>query len=309
MPAVTLPMARDTAPVELTVRGIIQRIIWRNAIMSYIPFVPIQGITTQYAREVSLGDTQYAGPTDAIVANTAAEFSLQSQTLTTLAVQIQVPRIIQYGVGGQFDQMQLQVSSRSKELGRIWQRDFFQGLGINNQISGLVSLVEPDFVQGSHAASVPFNTNLWDDMIESTDMPLDAIVVSRREFKSFIQEMKGLGGTTPEHYMLLDTQGGTPIQAPMYRRIPVFETSLIPTNLPNDTDNAGSYMFGIHFDDGSLTEGVCGIVPDDQFLGIDVQGLGTSFNFNQDETRLAWYTNVVNTNPNSLVMYTGINGQ
>lgn len=300
MASVTLAESAKLAQDEL-VAGVIENIVTVNQMFSVLPFDGIEGNALSYNRENALGavgvlgvgdsiTTQSTNPIDASTGGKAAATFTNVQTgLTTILGDANVNGLIQATRSGDGnDQKAVQVASKAKHLGRVFQHMLINGTGANDQFTGLIGLCAAgqtvDTGTNGGPLSFAFLDNLLDLVVDKDGM-VDYILMPARTIRSYKALLRGLGGASINETVALPS-GERVIS---YSGVPIFRNDYIPTDQTKVASSNTTTIFAGTFDDGSRTHGIAGLTAA-QMSGINVVEVGEAEDTDESITRVKWYS-------------------
>ncbi len=306
MPSVTLPESAKLDQDQL-VTGIIENIITVNRFFEVLPFDGIAGNALAYNRENVLGPvaTTGIGDTDGVIgplasggtnlaarqaAKDAATFTQVTSTLTTIMGDAEVNGLIQAtrSSGGN-DQTAIQIASKAKSAGRMYQDLLITGTGTNFTFPGLLSLCPSSQLVDNAVNGENLSFALLDEMIDlvvDKDGQVDYMLFPARTIRSYYALLRALGGASIGDVVTLPS--GT--QVPAYRGIPIFRNDYLPTNQVKGGSGAtATTIFAGTLDDGSRQVGIAGLTAETE-VGIRVVDVGESESKDDRIWRVKWYS-------------------
>lgn len=300
MASVTLVESAKLAQDEL-VAGVIENIITVNRMFEMVPFDGVEGNALAYNRENALGEVVLGGVGTSISSGSAnpitsgtdgkaaATFTKVTSTLTTIMGDAEVNGLIQATRSGDGnDQRAVQVGSKAKHLGRVWQHMLINGTGSSDQFDGLINLcvagqTVPTGANGA-ALSFAFLDELM-DLVTDKDGQVDYFTMHARTLRSYNALLRALGGASIGDTVTLPS--GT--QVPAYRSVPIFRNDYIPIDQVKGSGSAQTTIFAGTFDDGSRQHGIAGLTAA-QESGIRVVEVGEAEDKDESITRVKWYS-------------------
>jgi len=301
MASVTLAESAKLAQDDL-VAGVIENIITVNQMFEIIPFDGIEGNSLQYNRENVLGGAGVAGvgtvyddgtdtnpiPGETAGIKAAATFTSVFSGLTTIVGDAEVNGLIQATRSSDGnDQTAVQIASKAKHCGRIWQHMFINGTGAANQFDGLINLVAAGQTRTSATNGQTLTLSILDDvmfLVTSKDGQVDYFAMNKRELIAYRALLRALGGAAIMEVVQLPS--GKEIIA--YSGVPVLRNDYIPTDQTQGTSSVASTIFAGCFDDGSRSNGIAGLTASTQ-AGINVVDVGESETKDERIWRVKWY--------------------
>lgn len=299
MASVTLAESAKLAQDEL-VAGVIEEIVTVNQIFNLLPFDGIEGNALAYNRENAIGAAGVGGVGDSITTDVtnpitavaggkaAATFTRVSSTLTTIIGDAEVNGLIQATRSGDGnDQKAVQVASKAKHLGRIYQYLLVNGTGASDQFEGVISLCTAgqtvDTGVNGSALTFPILDELM-DLVTDKDGDVDYIMMHSRTLRSFRALLRGLGGAGINE--TIELPGGYRVLS--YNGVPIFRNDWIPIDQTKGGSSNTTTIFAGTFDDGSRTHGIAGLTAS-KMSGINVVEVGESEDKDESITRVKWY--------------------
>lgn len=315
MSTVTLAESAKLAQNELTA-GVIEDIITLNSMFAFMPFDSFTGNALQYTREATLGGAgaievgNVIGTADENALDVAlggggtglardpATFTTVTAGLTTLLGQADVNNLIQATRSGDGnDQAAIQISSKAKHLGRLYQHLLVEGNDTNaEEFDGLktilaaVSGTAQDVATGTNggALSFAFLDELC-DLVTSKDGQVDFLMMPKRTIRAYKALLRALGGTTPgDTSMDVIGTDGTERTILAYDGIPIFRNDFIPVNVTKGSSSNTTSIYAGCFDDGSRSNGIAGLTSEVD-AGIEVVDVGESETKDEHIWRVKWY--------------------
>jgi hypothetical protein len=252
MASVTLAESAKLSRDEM-VQGIIENIITVNQMYAVLPFDDIDGNALAYNRENALGGAGVFGVGDAIddstdknpitgetaPAKSAATFTQVTSGLTTILGDAEVNGLIQATRSASNDQTAVQIASKAKHCGRIFQWMLVNGTGANDQFDGLVNLCAASQMVTPAADGTALALDTLDnlmDLVTAKDGQVDYFAMNARERRKYRTLLRALGGASIAE--VVELPDGTTIMA--YSGVPVFRNDYIPiTATQGNATNAG----------------------------------------------------------------------
>lgn len=297
MASVTLAESAKLSENDL-MAGVIENIITVNPIFDVLPFEGIEGNALAYNRELLLGEVGLGGVgtlvsaaanplTGATNAKAAATFTQVTASLTTIMGDAEVNGLIQATRSNINDQKAVQVASKAKHLGRVYQNMMINGSGAAEQFPGLALLCEAGQKVATGTDGGPLSFAFLDqviDLVLDKDGAVDYLMMHARTIRSYYALLRGLGGASIGDVVTLPS-GRT---VPGYRGIPIFRNDYIATNVTKGSSTNTTSIFAGTFDDGSRSHGIAGLTAAD-LAGIQVVEVGEAEDKDETITRVKWY--------------------
>lgn len=300
MPSVTLPESAKLAQSQL-VAGIIESIVTVNRMFQVLPFVGIDGNSLAYNREQALGSAGVAGVGDDITADVVdpitgtvggkdpATFERVNANLTTILGDAEVNGLVQATRSGDGnDQKAVQIASKAKKVGRVFQHMLINGTGAGNQFDGLGNLCPVSQKVDTGVNGTPFKLDIFDDLInliKDKDGQVDYFAMNGRTINSYFRALRALGGASITETVQLPSGDSVP----GYRGVPIFRNDYIAIDQTKGSQADTTTIFSGTLDDGSMQHGISGLTAD-RMSGIQVVEVGELESRDESLTRVKWYS-------------------
>ena len=309
MASQTLAEAKKLINNEI-VAGVVQDIIDINPLYSLLPFVGYTGQALLVNRENALGDAGTYDVDDAITSKAAATFTQGTFTATKLIGDVEMDGLVQaQSASAGVDQLAIEISSKAKSIGRLFQTGIAQGTGVAPDMNSLDSMVDSGQLTSASAGQA-LSFELLDeglDLVLSKDGEVDWMMMPSRTMRSYKVLLRALGGT-PGDWVVTLPDGRTTIA---YEGIPIFKNTFLSVA---ETANGGALTGGAltsvwmgNFDDGSEKVGVAGIHPMSVPAGIMVEAIGKQEAKDNEIVRVKQYANFANFNRKAIARLVSIN--
>ena len=292
------------------VAGVVQDIIDVNPMYAQLPFVGYTGQALLVNRENALGDAGLYAVDASITSKAAATFTQVPFTATKIIGDVEIDGLVQaQSAAAGVDQLAVEISSKAKSVGRIFQQGMATGTGTSPQMNSLHSLVDAgQYTTASAGQALSFA--LLDELLDlvlSKDGQVDWIMMPARTIRSYKVLLRALGGASVNEVVTL-TDGRTVVG---YEGIPIFRNSFLSTvetaNGAALTGGALTSVWAGNFDDGSEKVGIAGIHPASVPAGIQVEMIGKQEAKDNEIVRVKQYANFVNFNRKGIARLTSIN--
>lgn len=305
MASVTLAESAKLCQDEL-VAGVIENVITVNPFFELLPFDGIDGNALAYNREnalgaagvMNIGDSATSDAVNPIDSSTgakaAATFTAKTSLLTTILGDAEVNGLIEVTRSGRGnDQKAVQVASKAKHVGRIYQHMLVNGTGSYPQFMGLLGLVASGqkVDTGTDGSNLSFDIlDALLDLVKDKDGQVDYIVMNSRPHRAFLSLLRSLGGAHIDEALALPS--GNKVQ--MYRGVPIFRNDWLPiTETRGATTGSTTTIIAGTFDDGSRSHGIAGLTASND-AGIKVVEVGEKEDKDESITRVKWYCGLAN---------------
>ena len=309
MASQTLAEAKKLVQDQL-IMGVVQDIIDINPMYSLLPFAGYSGQAILVNRENALGDAGLYAVDATITNKAAATFTQVPFTSTKLIGDVELDGLVQaQSVGGGVDQLAVEISSKAKAVGRLFQQGIATGTGTSPQMNSLHSLVDSgQFTTASAGQALSFA--LLDELLDlvlSKNGDVDWLMMPARTIRSYKILLRALGGTSATEVLSLPDGR----QVIGYEGIPIFKNSFLSVvETANGAALAGGALASVwagNFDDGSEKIGVAGIHPIAVPAGIQIEMIGKQEARDNDIVRVKQYANFCNFNRKGLARLPSIN--
>lgn len=309
MASQTLAEAKKLINNEI-VAGVVEDIISINPLYSLLPFQGYSGQAILVNRENALGDAGLYAVDATITAKNPATFVQVPYTATKLIGDVEMDGLVQaQSVGAGVDQLAVEISSKAKSIGRLFQGGMATGTGVSPEMNSFHSMVDSgQYTTASLGQALSFA--LLDellDLVKSKDGEVDALTMPARTMRSYKVLLRALGGV-PADWLISFSDGRTTIG---YEGIPIFKNEYLSVaetaNGAALTGGALTSVWAFNFDDGSQKVGVSGIYPVAVPAGIQVEMIGAQEAKDSEIVRVKQYANFANFSRRALARLPSIN--
>ena len=289
----TLAMAKLLINDEI-VSGVAQDIIDVNPLYSMLPFTGYEGQAIIVNRELALGDAAVYAVGATITAKAASTVTRTTFAATKIIGDAEMDLLVQAtSAGGGVDQLAIEISSKAKNVGRLFQLGMFTGTGSTPAMNSLDSMVDAgQLTTASTTQTLDFE--LLDelmDLVKSKDGQVDFIFMAARTMRSYRALLRDLGGTPADWVM--NMPDGRKVMG--YEGIPIFKSDFAPiVEKLNGTSITGGALTSVWagcWDDGSNKIGLAAIHPVAVPAGIVTEYVGKKAALDEDIWRVKWYVN------------------
>jgi len=308
MTAQTLAEAKKLINNEI-VAGVAQDIIDVNPLYASLPFIGYEGQAILVNRENALGDSGVLAVDATITTKAAATFIQDTFSATKLIGDVEMDGLVQaQSSAAGVDQTAIEISSKAKSIGRLFQTGMATGTGSTPEMNSLHSMADSGQFTAT-AATQTLSFKLMDeamDLVLSKDGEVDWCMMPARTMRSYKVLLRALGGT-PGDWVVTLPDGRTTIA---YESVPIFKNTFLPVvETANGAAITGgaltSVWFG-NFDDGSQKIGVAGIHPMSVPAGLMVEAVGKQEAKDNEIIRVKQYANFANFNRKGIARLTSI---
>ena len=317
MASVTLVESAKLAQDEL-VAGVIENIITVNQSFQALPFDDIDGNSLKYNRESVLGGVGVTGVGTTLDDSTdlnpitgetapvkaAATFTEVYSGLTTILGDAQVNGMIEATRSAENSQSGVQIASKAKHCGRVFQFMMVNGTGTGNQFDGLINLCAAGqtITSATDGQNISFDIldNLM-DLVTVKDGMVDYFMMHARTRRAYRALLRALGGASVNE--VVELPSGEEVIA--YSGVPIFRNDYIPITQTQGAWTAATTVFAGTFDDGSRTNGLAGLTAKNA-SGINVVDVGESETADERIYRVKWYAGLALFSEKALACAPGI---
>lgn len=309
MASQTLAEAKKLINNEI-VQGVVEDIISINPIYNLLPFADYSGQAILVNREEALGDAAFYAVDATITSKNPASFTQVPYSATKIIGDVEMDGLVQAtSASAGVDQLAVEISSKAKKIGRLFQEGMATGTGTSPAMYSLHSLCDPaQYTAASTGQALSFE--LLDsllDLVKAKDGMVDWIMMAPRTMRSYKALLRALGGT-PADWVVTLADGRTTIG---YEGIPIFKNEYLPTvETANGAALSGGALTSVYagcFDDGTRRVGISGIYPAGTPAGVVIENVGMSEDKDSRIVRVKQYANFVNFNRRGLARLTSIN--
>lgn len=309
MASQTLAQAKKLINNEI-VQGIVEDIISINPIYALLPFTSYTGQAILVNREEALGDAGFYAVDATITNKAAATFTQTAYSATKIIGDVELDGLVQAtSSSAGVDQLAVEISSKAKKIGRLFQEGMATGTGTAPAMNSLASLTDSAQYTAAADEGQKLSFELLDsllDLVKAKDGQVDWILMAPRTMRSYKALLRALGGT-PGDWVVNLPDGRTTIG---YEGIPIFKNEYLSvTETANGAALTGGTMTSVYagcFDDGTRRVGISAIYPEGTPAGVAVEQVGPAESKDNMIVRVKQYANFVNFNRRGLARLTSI---
>lgn len=315
MASVTLAESAKLSQNEL-LAGIIEDVITVNQMFDILPFDGVVGNAVSYNRENALGgggvvavggtitgdQNPITGETAA--AKAAATFTNIASGLTTILGDAEVNGLIQTTRSETNDQTAVQIGSKAKTCGRIFQWMLVNGTAGSTQFDGMINMLAAgQTIDAATDGSVLTLDTLDElmDLVTAKDGVTDYFCMNARERRAYRVLLRGLGGASVTE--MFELPSGDKVIS--YSGVPILRNDYIPITQTQGASSVASTVFAGCFDDGSQKQGLAGLTAE-KAMGIHVKDVGEKEGADEHIWRVIWYCGLALYSEKALAGATGI---
>jgi HK97 family phage major capsid protein len=289
---------------NLLVPGIIEDIITVNDMFQLLPFDAISGNALQFTREATVGDVQVGGVDTSITAKTAATFTSVTASLTTIIGDAEINSLIQATRSNETDQVDTQVGSKAKGVGRKYQDMLINGTGSSNQFTGLLALCSAGQTLEGGTNGASMTLDILDqllDLVTDKDGEVEWMAMHRALKRKYFAILRALGGNSATDVITLPSGK----EVPAYRGTPILANDWIPTTQTQGSSSVCTTVLAGNFDDGSRTIGIAGLTAE-QDAGINLVYVGIDPAKDNEIWRIRFHCGLAQYSDKGLAMVKGL---
>ena len=305
----TLAEAKKLINNQIVV-GVAEDIISINPMFDILPFTGYEGQGLVVNRENALGDAGVYSVGDTITHKGAATFVGVTFTATKLIDDAELDGlVVAQSASAGVDQTAIEISSKAKTIGRLFQTGMATGGGTSPAMNSLHSLCDSGQYTGAsagQAVSFALLDELF-DLVKSKDGQVDWCQMPARTIRSYKVLLRALGGATISEVVTLP--GGRKVIG--YEGTPIFKNEFLSVvETANGAALAGGALTSVWagcFDDGTNKVGVAGIHPINVPAGIQVEPIGAQEAVDGKIWRVKQYANFASFNRKGIARLPSIN--
>ena len=304
MASITLAEATKYIQDDLAA-GVAEDIITMNPLFTVLPYTGYTGDAITVNREDALGDAGMYGVGDTITHKAASTVAPAVFTATKLIGDAEIDGLVQaQSVSDGVDQEAVQIASKAKTIGRLYQQGMATGDGVGNNMNSFHSLVDSEqFTTASLTQAISFE--LLDelmDLVKAKDGEVDFLMMPERTIRSYKTLVRALGGVNET--MVFTMPNGTTRKVSVYEGVPIFKNNYLSTaETANGAALSGGALTSVYagvWDDGTRKVGMSGIHPQGVDRGFNVEEVGISTTKDEKIWRVKQYANFANFNRRGL---------
>ncbi len=285
------------------VRGVAEDIIDINPWMALLALDPFEGQSVTVNRENALGNVQMLAYDGQITAKAPATFTPVSFSPTIIVGDAELAGLqLATSSSAGVDHAAIELSSKSKSLGRTLQQGIVTGDGASPNLNSFHSLVDASqYTAASMGQALDFP--LLDELLElvvAKDGVVDFMMGSSRSQRRYKAKLRGLGGTPADWVMDVPFSNGQSRSVIVYEGVPLFRNDFQPNvETANGAATSGGALSSIYagcWDDGTRRTGIAAIHPRGTLAGIVVEFVGIMDDYDAVIWRVKQYVNMAQYN-------------
>lgn len=307
MPTMTLVEFKKRTRDQL-IAGIAEDIYTTNAIWSHIPWVSFQGSGIIVNRENTIGDAQFISIGGTITAKAPSAVDQITFAPTTCIGDAEINKL-QVAMSGSDvnDVVAIEISSKSKNVGRQMQNGIATGDGADPNMNSLHSMVD----SGQYVAGGAGTFDMLDaliDKVKSKDGIVEWMMAAGRDIRMIRSMYRSLGGVPMTEVKV----GNKTIKVIEFEGIPIFQNDWLPiTETAGGAALTGGALSSIYagvWDDGSKKVGAAMIYPEAVPAGIIYEPVGAMETKDEAIHRVKAYMNFAIFNRRGVARLTDLTG-
>lgn len=292
------------------VEGVVEDIYTTNAIWSSIPWIPFAGSGISVNREETIGDAEFLAIGGTITAKTPSEVTQILFEPTTAIGDAEINDLEIAMSGSDInDVISMEISSKSKSVGRLMQNGIATGTGTAPVMNSLPSMVDSGQYVTQTAGGVALSFLALDeviDLVKSKDGFVDWLMMNGRDIRAYRALNRSLGGVP----MMEVQMGNRTIQIEEFNGIPIFQNDYLSITETDDgaalTGGDQSSVYAGVWDDGTKKIGASMIYPSASQMGISVENIGAMEAKDNRIFRIKAYMNFAIFNRRGVARLTGV---
>lgn len=296
-----LKVEADKLSNDMLRAGVLENIITSDELFGIFPFIPVNGRTYRYNRELTLGSVSFLDVGDTVTEN-AATFTEVSTPLKRIIGDVDVDEFLESVESDTVDQASVQIAKKAKVVGRKFADKLINGdTGSDpKEFDGILVLCPAGQKFAVATNGAPLTFDFLDQLIDLVKIGATRVfIMNSRTRRSFMSLVRGLGGTTPESIQLPGI--GAPVVA--YRGIPILKNDFQPINETQGTESAATTVSLLGLDED---EGLTGLMAQAQ-AGIEVEDVGPVQTKDARRWRVKWYVSLALQSELAIACAVGIN--
>ncbi len=291
------------------IAGVVEDIYTTNPIYNFIPWQGFAGSGISVNREVAMGDAEFLAIGGTITAKAPSEVEQVLFQPTTCIGDAEINELEVAMSGSDInDVVAMEVSSKSKNVGRKIQAGIATGDGSSPNMNSMFSMVDSaQYSTGGDATLEMYDALI--DLVKSKDGQVDWIQMHGRDIRAYRTMLRALGGTVPT----IDVQyGDKTIKINEFNGIPVFQNDYLSiTETAGGAALTGGALSSIYagvWDDGTKKIGSAMIYPEAIPMGISAKLIGEKEAKDESIYRIKAYMNYAIFNKRSIARLTDMTG-
>ena len=282
------------------VRGVIEEIVYKDALLALLPFTQTEGKAYVYNRESTNSEGTFLDPND-VVTEGASDVVEVTTKLRIIAGDVDVDKFLAETMSDNLDQKSVQIALKAKGMATAFRRALVQGDSVANPksfdgIQKLVAATGNVLTVGANGAALSLSQ--LDELIDMVNGRPDVLVMRPGTFRALKTLWRAAGGNNGA-MLQLDNFGLT---VPSHDGIPVILNEFIPGNVAQGSAPNTCSIYAIRLNEADGLHGIYGGAS----AGVRVEDIGTVQNKDATRTRLKWYVGLALKATKSLAAAKGI---
>lgn len=289
------------------IAGIVEDIYTTNPIYAFVPWIGFAGSGVTVNREKAMGDAEFLAIGGTIAAKNPSAVERVTFEPTTCIGDAEINDLEVAMSGSDInDVVAMEVSSKSKSIGRKIQQGMASGDGTTPNMNSMASMVDSSQVVTVTGGDIFDDLDLLTTKIMSKDGITDWIQVPGRTALKIRTAYRALGGVP----MIEVKMGNKTFKVMEFNGIPIFTNNFLSITETASgaalTGGALSSMFAGVWDDGTKKIGSAIIYPQAIAAGISVKNIGAKELKDEDIYRVKAYMNFASFNRRGLARMTDV---
>ncbi len=290
------------------IAGVVEDIYTTNPIYSSIPWMGFAGSGISVNREEVMGDAQFLAIGGTITAKAPSEVTQVLFQPTTCIGDAEINELETAMSGSDInDVVAMEVSSKSKTIGRKIQEGIATGDGSSPNMNSMHSMID----SAQYTTGGDLDLTMYDsliDLVKSKDGIVDWLQMHGRDLRAYRAELRTMGGVP----MMEIRVGNKTIQIEQFNGIPIFQNDYLSiTETAGGAALVGGALSSVYagvWDDGTRKIGSAIIYPQAIEMGISVKPIGSMEAKDEEIFRVKAYMNYAIFNKRSIARLTDMTG-
>lgn len=295
-----MPLLQETAELLSSndlAKGIVEEIIYRDAMFNLLPFTPITGKALVYDREDGPAvEADWLNPNDTFNEG-GASFKEVVAKLRILGGDVDIDKFLDGTMSDRMSQKAVQIAAKLKTVRAQFQRQVAAGdTSVNPKgFDGLPSLVSPDMRLDAKENALTFS--MLDELRDAVKLGADCFVMRSGTWRAIKQMLRATNGNTAE--LLIKSNFGMTL--PAFDGMPIVINDFL-----SKTEGANKNTCSIYAVRFNEVDGIHGIYASGLPAGIQIEDVGTVQNKDAERIRIKWYAGLALRSTRSLACISGI---
>lgn len=299
-----MPLLRTVAETlsnQELIRGVIEEIIDRDALLEFLPFTQLNSKAMVYIREGSLGTGDYLDPLEAINEG-GSSVTEHVAKLKILIGDVDVDKFLDETMSDTNSQKAIQIAMKAKGM----MRQFKENLIIGNETANAKTFngLNRICINESREAAISGNggaitLSALDSLIDEVKNGADCLIMRQGTLRALKALWRDNGGNTGA-MMQINNFG---LSVPAHDGMPIIVNDFIPGNVTQGSSISNTCsIYAVKFNEADGLHGLYG----GSAGGFRMEDIGTVQNKDATRTRLKWYHSLVLRSTQSIYALRGI---